>query len=305
MSTRHISFAIQGTYAPQCARSAETALSQLDGIIAAQVNYASERAGLVYDPARIGTSAMVRAVRAVGFEVPLERFTLEVNHLVYASSAHTVEKIVSRADSVAEVSANLRAGRVTISALPERASPEFFQVLLAWLGFPGIQPASHDPAAGFAIRLLFMTGATLMLITGAANPLAVWSRSPELPAPLWFVALAAFALFGASVPFYSRAFAVLMQGQMDASVLTALGAALAFFSGLVLMALSLNRPVSWTWWAWSLFVVAALLISGWFSIRGFTLWVLPYWHHVRKSKSLPALNASQPQLGVISNGTRH
>ena len=51
MSTRQISFAIQGMYCAKCALKVETVLGQLDGIIAAQVNYATERASVVYDPA--------------------------------------------------------------------------------------------------------------------------------------------------------------------------------------------------------------------------------------------------------------
>ncbi len=334
MSTRQISFVIQGMYCAKCAVKIETALAQLDGIIAAQVNYASERASVVYDPARVHTAAMVKTVRSVGFDTPLEQLTLNVRDLIYASSARTVERLMRRAEGVADVSADLRTRRVTVTALPERASRDYFQVLLTWLGFRRVDDGriSHDAgrvamcdirssesplstaAAGFVIRCLLLIGVAVLLIMSAPNHLGIFAVASELPfpqtprdlgAPFWLITLAAFASFGAGAPFYRRAFAVLAHGEFDAGVLTALVAVITFLGGLVFAFILANGQAVWVWSAWAAFTFATILIAGWFSARGLALWVFPHLHHTAVSKNLATMTAPQSQLGVISDGTRH
>lgn len=104
-------------------------------------------------------------------------------------------------------------------------------------------------------------------------------------------------------PFYRRAFAVVLQGEVDASILTALAGLTAFFAGLVLVVTSPNR--SPTWLSWAALIVAAVLMGIWFSVRGLTVWARPYWRRVRRLESLAAVHAPQSQLGAIPHGTRN
>jgi Cu+-exporting ATPase len=306
MSTRQISFAIQGMRGAcaKCAVKIETVLAQLDGIIAAQVNYASERAAVVYDPARVHTAAMVDAVRSVGFDTALEHMTLDVRDLIYASGAHTIERILRRAEGVADVSVDLHTGRVTVTALPERASRDYFQVLLMWLGFRKVVSPESNAASGFVIRCLLLIGAAIMLIMAALNHLGIFAVATELPALFWLIALGTLGLLGAGYPFYRRAFAILTQGEFDASVLVALVASVTFFGGLVLALISRDRQTVWVWSAWAAFIFAPILTAGWFIARGLALWVLPRFRHTVLSNNLAAMTAPQSQLGVISDGTR-
>ena len=72
MSTQQVSFAIQGMTCARCAVQIEHALTQLEGVIAAQVNYASERATVRYASSRIRPAMLVRAVIHEGFQAQLE-----------------------------------------------------------------------------------------------------------------------------------------------------------------------------------------------------------------------------------------
>lgn len=73
MVTRRISFSVQGMFCARCATDLEHALAQRDGAIAASVNYASERAIVQYDPARVRPSAFVQIVKDTGFTMPLDQ----------------------------------------------------------------------------------------------------------------------------------------------------------------------------------------------------------------------------------------
>ena len=73
MVTQYVSFTIQGMYCASCAINVEQRLRDLEGVLAAHVNYASERANVTYDAERANTAQWVGAIRALGFEVPTER----------------------------------------------------------------------------------------------------------------------------------------------------------------------------------------------------------------------------------------
>ncbi len=303
MSTQQISFAIQGMYCVKCAQKIEAALTQLDGVIAAQVNYATERATVVYDPTRIRMAAMVAAVREVEFSIALEPFTLNVRDLIYASSAHTVEQILASPEGIVEVSANLRTGQVTVTALPEYFSPAKFQAQLAALGLHSVPSLANKQARGFLVRLLLSVGTAGLLGLGALS--SSFATPIKLSIPFWLDALVALALFGAGYPFYRRALAVLAQSAFDASVLLFLAIAITFFGGLALTLLSQDSQVIGTASGWTAFTFAALLTAGWFITRGVTLWVFPYFRCTPPIGNMPVLQASNSHLGIISDGTRH
>ncbi|MBI4671577.1 MAG: heavy-metal-associated domain-containing protein [Chloroflexi bacterium] len=73
MSTRQLSFSIQGMFCARCAVELERALAQRDGVIGASVNYASERATVLYEPARVNPSGLVAVVKEQGLTTPLEQ----------------------------------------------------------------------------------------------------------------------------------------------------------------------------------------------------------------------------------------
>lgn len=72
MNPRQISFAIQGMYCARCAVDLERALAERDGVIGACVNYASERATVSYDAARVNPKAFISTVQNAGFITSLE-----------------------------------------------------------------------------------------------------------------------------------------------------------------------------------------------------------------------------------------
>ena len=73
MTPQQISFALQGMFCANCAITIERVLTRLDGVVAARVNYATEHATVLFDPARASVAMLARAVRGAGFEVAIER----------------------------------------------------------------------------------------------------------------------------------------------------------------------------------------------------------------------------------------
>lgn len=70
---KQVELPLQGMTCASCVRRIEGALARAPGVSAAQVNFATRRARVEYDPARGDVAGMVAAVRAAGYEVPEEK----------------------------------------------------------------------------------------------------------------------------------------------------------------------------------------------------------------------------------------
>ncbi len=67
MSEKRVSLRITGMHCAACASRVEAALRETEGISEANVNFATEQAGLVYDDERLGLERIAAAVEAVGY----------------------------------------------------------------------------------------------------------------------------------------------------------------------------------------------------------------------------------------------
>jgi copper chaperone CopZ len=119
MTTRQISFPIRGMTCASCTEKIQTHLNRVDGVIHAHVNFATEHARVMYDPARTDAAALVAAVRASGFDVALERTVLPLS---------AIGNVAVSRDALVNAHLNWRARRVEIEWLadaqpsPDRAS---------------------------------------------------------------------------------------------------------------------------------------------------------------------------------------
>src|SRR5262245_38787167 len=64
--------AISGMTCASCVRRVEKALARVPGVTAANVNLATERASIVFDPALADLAALERAVEKAGYDVRQE-----------------------------------------------------------------------------------------------------------------------------------------------------------------------------------------------------------------------------------------
>ncbi|HEX9077735.1 MAG TPA: heavy metal-associated domain-containing protein, partial [Anaerolineae bacterium] len=158
MSTKQISFAILGMRGacPKCAGEIQRVLTRLDGVVAAQVNYATERAMAVYDPTRVTALKMVNAIRSIGFDTPVEALTWHSEDLLYATSARTVARALEKGEGVVRATADLAARSVTVEVFPESARRGYPEQLFSVLGFRVDNAGSADG------RFLFCTRTALL-----------------------------------------------------------------------------------------------------------------------------------------------
>ena len=305
MSTRQISFAIQGMReaCPKCAVDIERALTQVDGVVATQVNYATERATVVYDPIRVLPVTLVNAIRSRGYEVPLIRVTLYADDLLYATSAQTIEKVLGRTEGVVSVSVDFASRSVMLEMLPdpghlgEHTRRTEFESALARLGFRTIPSPTIAAARRFVVRVFIITGLELLVVASAGAHAVLFAPAGLFHSPLVVMVFSALVLLGAGLPFYVFAYDATSQGAFDTSVVIAL---LAIVSAIASLPLGMISPTSWLTSAG--FVVTTTLTAGWFLLRVIQIWGLSL--RDRAVKKQDVTTVPQTQLGVISDGSR-
>jgi Cu+-exporting ATPase len=100
-----------------CVARIEKGLANVPGVQEVSVNLAAERAALTYDPAQVGVEELIRAVREVGYEVPVETLTLSIGGMSCASCVATIERALSAVPGVVRASVNLGTEKAAVEAL--------------------------------------------------------------------------------------------------------------------------------------------------------------------------------------------
>ena len=109
--------AIQGMTCATCAVSIQDGLSKVDGIFNANVNYATEKATVRYDPEVVTPKDLVKAIYDTVYDAIVSTVTIAIEGMTCASCVATIEKSLTGVDGVINANVNLAT---------ERASIEFF-----------------------------------------------------------------------------------------------------------------------------------------------------------------------------------
>ena len=297
MNIRQTSFTIQGMReaCANCAVTIERALTRLDGVIAAHVNFATERATVVYDPEHASLSEMIRTVQGKGFDVPLTRVVLSAKDLFYVTSARVVERVLSHSNGVAHVQVDLPAQRIGLDVLAERVNRDDYVRRLAALGLSVVETSSLHAIRDFGLRAIVITGLTLLSLLSAGAHAGLFDAGRgAIHTPLVVMSAAVVIAYGVGLRFFHLAFNACVHGEFDFGVLVALVASAGLLVGLPLALVSAMNMI-----ATSGFLLAMLLTAGWFIVRGVELW-----NSSRSNRTtINHAPTTQASLGIISNGS--
>jgi Cu+-exporting ATPase len=113
-----ISLPVQGMSCASCVAHVERALKELPGVSDVVVNLATNKASLTYDPAQVGLPALTTAVADVGYVVPTDELTLDMQGMTCASCVAQVEGALTELDGVIGAVVNLGLGTARVTYIP-------------------------------------------------------------------------------------------------------------------------------------------------------------------------------------------
>ncbi|MDH7512724.1 MAG: heavy metal translocating P-type ATPase [Clostridiales bacterium] len=113
-----IDLPVRGMSCAGCAANIQKALSRLEGVEKAEVNFATSKATVVFDPRMVRAEDFVAAIRESGYDVGTAAADLMLEGIVCASCVQKVEKALLGLRAVVKASVNLATGQVRVEYLP-------------------------------------------------------------------------------------------------------------------------------------------------------------------------------------------
>ncbi len=131
------SLGIIGMTCASCAQTIERALKEHAGVENANVNFASEKAYLTYDPKATDKKELIEAVRATGYDAKLEtkKVIIRIGGMTCASCAQTIENALRKAEGIAEANVNLATEKAVVVYDPQEISYETIKAIIEGTGY--------------------------------------------------------------------------------------------------------------------------------------------------------------------------
>ena len=132
-----------------CVARNEKALRKLEGVDEADVNFATEKAHVVFDPAVLSPHDLVATVEKAGYGVVTAEETLPVLGMTCASCVSRVERALKRTPGVLEAQVNLATEKATVAYVPGQASHDGLVAAIRGAGYDvAIEAGGGEAAAG-------------------------------------------------------------------------------------------------------------------------------------------------------------
>jgi Cu+-exporting ATPase len=246
--TRTVTLPITGMTCANCVATIERGLKKLDGVRVANVNLASERASVEFDPARLGAPALVERIRKSGYDVAMGEATLALARLGDSVDAQRLERALAAREGIETATVNLAVESVRVRYIPTLVSQEEIRAAVRAAGFEPLEAASdvvdvEQQARQAEInrqRRLLTLGLSLTLplfLLGMGRDLSLVPHA--IGHAGWYnwvmFALATPVQFIVGAQYYSGAFKALRNRSANMDVLIAMGSSAAYFYSLAIL----------------------------------------------------------------------
>jgi len=235
---------ISGMHCASCAQTIEKALKKEQGIINANVNFATEKAMVEYDPAKVSLERIGEIIRESGYEpvgIPKEgektrEISLKITGMSCASCAVTIEKALKKLEGVKSANVNFATERATVEYSPDLASILDLRKTVQDVGY-GVESEeevdkSVEEMGKARSRMLVAWACTIPIIAWMIPEMVLGLRWPnETIYNLGLILLAVPVLFWAGLPTLRSAVKAVFHKTANMDVLIMMGTTIAFLTG--------------------------------------------------------------------------
>ena len=235
-----IELPIEGMHCVNCAGRVEKALNEAEGA-SANVNFASEKAYIEYDPQKTSPGKLVEVVQKTGFKVPQEKVSLAISGMHCANCALTIEKSLNAIEGV-EANVNFASERALVAFPQGSVRIEKLIEAVKNAGYAA-SPARAEDSRKKEREAAYKKDLGIFLISAILTaPLLLHMAGLHIPRLLQFM-LATPVQFWAGRRFYVGAWHSLKGRGANMDVLVALGTSVAYFFSAIVTLFSLDLHV--------------------------------------------------------------
>jgi Cu+-exporting ATPase len=227
---------ITGMTCTTCAATIEKGLAKMPGVKRAEVNFASEKASVEYDPSKVALSGIKDTIAQLGYGTATKKSIFPVGGMTCASCVSRVEKALSNVPGVISANVNLASEKATveyvegteIASLRRAVKEAGYKLGSEAETLEDVTTASRREIQ--SLRNRFILAAVLgSVILALSLP---WS--PSFTGKLYLLwALATPVQFWAGLRFYRGAWGALKNRTADMNTLVAVGTSAAYFYSVV------------------------------------------------------------------------
>ncbi len=244
-ATTRIELPIRGMSCASCVAKIETGLSKLEGVEQAAVNFATQRAAVVYDPDLITPAKLVSEIRGLGYDVPVEEVVQPIQGMSCASCVQRIETALNKTPGVLSASVNFAAGTARVWYVAGVGELNDIRRAIEQAGYrvPETDRASTwEEAKGAAedkevrllrTKLLVGTALSLPVLVGSFPDWFPWAQ-PVLSNPFLLLLLTTPVQFWVGWQFHRGLWVSLKHRTADMNTLVSIGTNAAYFYSLVL-----------------------------------------------------------------------
>ncbi|WP_439028634.1 heavy metal translocating P-type ATPase [Haloarchaeobius sp. DT45] len=251
MPERTIQLEISGMSCANCSSTVQDAVSSLDGVTEASVNFATDEGSVTYDSGEVSLAAVFDAIRDAGYEPVSETTTVGITDMSCANCAETIDDALERAPGIVRADVNFATDEASIEYVPGAVSRRDLYQAIEDAGYTPVRDEegeSEDEARESARDAEIRTQKRLTLVGAAfAAPLLVMlvehlffpgvfpETVPGTGLPIGWVAfaLATPVQYLLGKPFYGNSYKALVKNRTaNMDVLIALGSSTAYFYSL-------------------------------------------------------------------------
>jgi Cu+-exporting ATPase len=249
MSEQRTALPITGMTCANCALTVERSLKKVEGVSEAGVNFATERASVIFDPAMLQTRDLVKQVEDAGYGVVTAHVELPVTGMTCANCVATVERTLNRLPGVIEASVNFATERASVDYIPGVASVTAMVQAIEQAGYGVVQAGKAeeledveaqaraaeiaDQTHKFWVGVVFALPLFLLSMARDFGLLGAWAHAPWVN---WlFLALATPVQFFTGWDYYVGSYHALRNRSANMDVLVAMGSSVAYLYSIVVL----------------------------------------------------------------------
>ena len=245
--TERVTLGIIGMTCAACSARIEKNLSKVDGIKQVNVNLASEKASISYDPSHVTIEQVIEKVKKTGYGVREEKVTLAIRGMTCAACSSRVEKVLNKVEGVVKANVNLASEKATVEFVQGKLTIEQLIAAVQKAGYDAASDQALDPDAEKKLQQkaykkqerLFILGIVLsvpFLIQMILDFIMVYSPNIDIGYqihPYVALVLATVVQFYVGGRFYKGAYKALRGGSANMDVLVTMGTSAAYFYSVI------------------------------------------------------------------------
>ncbi len=115
---KKLALPIAGMSCASCVAKVEKGLTQLEGVVEARVNFATEKAAISFDVSQVQIIDLIQTIQDLGYEARAEKATLPVQGMSCASCVNKVQTALSQVPGVIRTDVNFATEKATVEYIP-------------------------------------------------------------------------------------------------------------------------------------------------------------------------------------------